>query len=987
MNMAAVHEEVTAYTEAFLLEQKFEWRGNYLAYEDLLTKINKIERGYVNAEKDFVDFLNLQIELVENFYRTLIAELDKKKYFKDWNRTGTRVPGQHPAFLCESVCEIERFALMNVQALQNLIMYHDLVSAGTLAPAYVWKIQRDDFCSQDGLHPLLLGISELYANERKAAKEEEEARKKAGREEKEEDNKKLGKDGMPTKDGKIERTAFERTSIKFWIPSDRLVRLVCAILRHQAVYCFSGGFAQLTSSTYFDNEDLEFYTSRLVKEEGSTLIRFRWYGELKDDSVIFVERKVHHEKWVLQSSVKERCTVKHANISDYIRGEFEETPSYTKKNPLFNEVRDTILQKKLKPCLKTEYLRTAFQLPDDDSVRLTMDINLNMLRELDVYELERMQDWHTPATLFPESALHRFPFGVLEVKLHAHLVDHPPEWLYQLMNSDMLIRVDKFSKYNHGVALLYPEQTKKKPYWFGGEFSHFFGKQSRVAQADAANQRVRGRSFFNNSISLTPTPGDRKPTNKWSSKQKTSDGKNPVVGVQRASSAKLLMKQGGIGVLAAEDFTEGPIEEDSIMRVFCGCLLKKKQRNAEANARRLRTEPKTFFANERTFIQWFNAAVIVVTLAISLRLFGGSYVTQLAVYGYIAIALIIMFYGLFMFIMRTIHLNSRVPSLYFSDTRGPLALFIVFMAVLVSSFVFQLVPRDVIYLTPLTPPDPYIKQDCKVPTPSSFVLPVEDISGLEYRSRTLMGCTRSSVFEMKLSADGHPTLSSGQKFVPYNRKRFPVSLDLFGFTHGPNEDTFFVGSAATETGVANLLEVSKESQEILRYFPLDGFHPNNRLGGLAWIPNRISKNGGYFLLGGPKSNDVYVYDVTFKTKDSKLPGYLIQTFVPVPGATSITALSYWEESSGARLAVQVASPRSVVIGSIDPKTGILVDGSTIAYGFDLKVQALATIPPFGDDLEFVAAVDSSTLVSYDFLASNGQISRCAIETLDRKSVV
>lgn len=45
------------------------------------------------------------------------------------------------------------------------------------------------------------------------------------------------------------------------------------------------------TSVYFDNDALRLYHDKIVRKEGATLIRVRWYG--KEGSTCFVERKVH----------------------------------------------------------------------------------------------------------------------------------------------------------------------------------------------------------------------------------------------------------------------------------------------------------------------------------------------------------------------------------------------------------------------------------------------------------------------------------------------------------------------------------------------------------------------------------------------------------------------------------------------------------------------------------------------------------------------
>lgn len=48
---------------------------------------------------------------------------------------------------------------------------------------------------------------------------------------------------------------------------------------------------------------------------------------------------------------------------------------------LFTEVRQQIDSKQLRPFIRTQYMRTAFQIPFDSTVRVSMDTNMCMIKE------------------------------------------------------------------------------------------------------------------------------------------------------------------------------------------------------------------------------------------------------------------------------------------------------------------------------------------------------------------------------------------------------------------------------------------------------------------------------------------------------------------------------------------------------------------------------------------------------------------------------
>jgi len=128
-----------------------------------------------------------------------------------------------------------------------------------------------------------------------------------------------------------------------------------------------------------------------------------------------VERKTHREDWTGEKSVKARFPLKEHLVNPFLRGEytvdadFQQLVKKGKKSQqevdsmiqLANEVQYAILTKKLEPgkfdfsniipqvqelmiyisVMRSFYNRTAFQLPGDARVRISLDTELTMVRE------------------------------------------------------------------------------------------------------------------------------------------------------------------------------------------------------------------------------------------------------------------------------------------------------------------------------------------------------------------------------------------------------------------------------------------------------------------------------------------------------------------------------------------------------------------------------------------------------------------------------
>ncbi|KAI0067276.1 SPX-domain-containing protein [Artomyces pyxidatus] len=287
------------------------------------------------------------------------------------------------------------------------------------------------------------------------------------------------------------QSAFVRQTTKYWVHPDNLVPLKLAIMRHLPVLVFNPDKefepkdAAITS-IYFDNEDLELYLGRLEKTEGAEAIRLRWYGDT-GVKTIFVERKTHREDWTGEKSVKARFAIKEDKVNAFLRGEYTMDAEFAalvakgKKSQaevdsmlqLANEVQYAVLTRNLKPVMRTFYNRTAFQLPGDARVRISLDTELTMVREDNWDGVERSGDnWRRtdigidwPFDQLPPEDKELFKYGVLEVKLQTQFGQEPPAWVIELVNSHLVEAVPKFSKFIHGCATLLPNRVDLVPFW------------------------------------------------------------------------------------------------------------------------------------------------------------------------------------------------------------------------------------------------------------------------------------------------------------------------------------------------------------------------------------------------------------------------------------------------------------------------------------------------------------------------------------------
>lgn len=293
--------------------------------------------------------------------------------------------------------------------------------------------------------------------------------------------------------GDVGSQVFDRRSIKYWVHMQDLPFVIARIIPHLPLSTFKDTYKDArergipfrlyspVSSVYWDNNAFLFYHRRLERLEGSTLIRMRWYSDtyaedwnwLAPDDNVFMEIKIHHEAWSGDRSNKRRFSVKEKEVDKFVAAELSLVPALEKlkkkkasekKQENFKSLATEILSKvhayDLKPVLRTQCTRAAFQRGADQSVRVSIDTDLRMCAE----DFGLGRHWRYTGGDAPVS---HFPYAVIEVKLQCAENEKIAPWIEELMGCRYMEGVPKFSKYAHGIASLYGQTThiSMVPYW------------------------------------------------------------------------------------------------------------------------------------------------------------------------------------------------------------------------------------------------------------------------------------------------------------------------------------------------------------------------------------------------------------------------------------------------------------------------------------------------------------------------------------------
>jgi SPX domain protein involved in polyphosphate accumulation len=550
------------------------WTEYYGNYELLKNIINDIASKRPLSEKLFTNTLEKEWSKYLEFVRSKIDEI-----------TSQSTENLEKESIVE-ILEVNRFVTQNQEMFQKVIKKHDKVSSYKFMPSWQWKIKYDP---TKKLFGIIKKISEQYCP----------------------------KENLD--EPKLDADNFTRKSIKYWVKKENTIPLILKIIKHLPIFVWdeeiNDYIYQKIQSVYFDNEECGVFHERVDKLNESKLIRLRWYQDSLD--TIFVERKVHYDDWTMKQSSKDRFRIENYNVMSFLKGDIEINEE------LANEIQQIILTKNLYPKIRTAYKRIAFQLPHTNDVRISLDIDLRMIREKVSY-----LQWHTEEDNILTDDLYMFPHQILEVKLVGKNIENPPDWIRDILESGLVIEQPFFSKFIHASYIFYSHKCNKVPIWFETD-----------------------KEYFEKSLI------------------KYSGGKRMDVAIDIPDSNN-------------NSVNNSPLQVVPRRRNWLICCPSKEKKNKVSVP--MKIEPKTFFANERTFLQWFNAAAFLASVGMALLGMGEMPMGIIMM----TIAGGVICYANYIYRRRGIGLVKRIDVGY-HDQYGPYILSIVMGIGLIASIILK----------------------------------------------------------------------------------------------------------------------------------------------------------------------------------------------------------------------------------------------------------------------------------------------------------
>ncbi|GAA5807687.1 hypothetical protein MFLAVUS_001061 [Mucor flavus] len=688
-----------------------EWSSFYIDYDGLKKRLRKAEKERPFTEKDeteFVELLDNNLEKVYAFHQEKIEEIKKRIEEYD-EKINHQIPSQDTLpelssiqeninWIADDINRLARYSRINYTGFLKMVKKHDRHTEYVLRPMFMVRLNQCPFWNENN-DLLLIKLSQLFSKVRDGGMTM--SFKPVSQSYLNEENQDL-------------QQARRLVVKRFFVQTENVLELKTYVLRHLPVLVYRDNSKKQDnidppiSSVYLDDAELDSYNSRVEGAEGSQIIRLRWYGSAKGNSTIGFERRTLAEE--NRGELKDRFTIKDKYVAGFLKGDqtFVEKSVRKLRNSgrseqdvdkyetLVKQVQNTIITKNMEPVLRTYYRRTAFQIPGDQSVRMALDTDLCFIREdsglfADDPTQRRPNDsWRRPDadTNFPfdnlknESDINRYPFATFEIKLELAPNEREPEWIVDLEESGILEEAFDFSKFVHGIAVMFDTRVPLLPYWLAqmdndlqqlpilpsnapsvGQ-KNLKGKSKAASEVDTIHSDLRTRALTstNERSSLMGSAANQS----YGSRQLPAVNEVHIVPEEESTPSKMVNSISSIFDNFMGKTNKQPSPQQRYMEPV---ILPPGVKVPKKIVTPLRVEPKVFFANERTYFSWMSFGTLISTF--SLALFNaGDAVGKLSGIVYSLVSVSILMYGMGLYYRRRELIHNRAAGPY-DELVGP----------------------------------------------------------------------------------------------------------------------------------------------------------------------------------------------------------------------------------------------------------------------------------------------------------------------------
>ncbi|RAR04214.1 SPX-domain-containing protein [Stemphylium lycopersici] len=635
--------------------------------------------------------------------------------------------------------ELEGFSRINFTAVIKATKKHDKLrgSSYRLRPFIDARIARHPLHTEDA-SPLLYRLSALYSFVRQSLEGK-------------------SKEALSFAEDSTSGEGF--TSHKFWVHMDNLFEVKTIILRRLPVLVYNPQASKVAEGTqrdptitsiYFDNPNFSLYSDKVNGKPDASSLRLRWYGQLGEKPEIMFEKKVIKEG---NAAEEVRFPIKAKYVQAFLDDKYHMEKSIDKMEYRPNkdqakldkfksavtDIQTFVKEEKLQPMLRANYTRTAFQIPGDDRIRISLDTNLALIRE-DSLDEDRPcrdpEDWHRrdidngqmeyPFKALKKGELHKFPYALLEIKVKG-LKKY--EWIEDLMHSHLVKESPRFSKFVHGVAKLFEDNVHTFPFWLS-EVDNDIRKEPEKAFDDeqekkrkAAEDEFAVGSLFGARASPSYRPSIASPVGSPAATRSVPKSASmaahshpaakpplPTIGSHLSQHDQDVDNNTNARIDedadSDEDDVGAPGKKSGLASLFPSFSTSKYARRQQRKIQLppgirdpgvwikdqgpLKVEAKVWLANQRTFIKWQHISVLLASLSLGLYNAAGegNNIARALAVVYTCIAAFTLAWGYGMYVYRARLIRERSGK-DFDAITGPLVVCVGLAVALCLNFGFK----------------------------------------------------------------------------------------------------------------------------------------------------------------------------------------------------------------------------------------------------------------------------------------------------------
>ncbi|KAG0327876.1 vacuolar transporter chaperone [Dissophora globulifera] len=515
------------------------WRFHYVDYDGLKShlKAHTSDQEFTDQdEAEFVKLLSAELEKVASFQAMKLGEVQRRTEHCEYTIQQHQIPSGKSsekltlASFVETESEINkitqdlqdlaRFQRLNYTAFLKIIKKHDKHTGFALRAHFMNQLLNNQPFHKESFAILVSRLSCLYNIVRTGTSTKVTKAQSIDSEEDEE----------------LEHPGCIPKKAAFWVHPDCVMDLKMLILKYLPLVVYEPtpalnsshkSTSQLgsylasespISTIYLDNHDFDMYMGQLEHREQSETVRLRWYDSERKH--VWVE---HQQRSMQPSSIstpllsasgsnrassltsvpspqvvscqsdpvvtKHRFQIKSKHVPKLVQGavKMDKVVKQMRRSGQKSEqeiqqfeestriVQSRIKKRGLQPVVQTFLNRTAFQVPGDARVRITIDTNVTMVREhrietSDLYERPWDPTYDLQADKHPFSGIRdqdivRFPYAIMQIRTLTGPEEEIPSWVDHIAQSHLVEMVPNFAKDLHAVANLYESSVGLLPFW------------------------------------------------------------------------------------------------------------------------------------------------------------------------------------------------------------------------------------------------------------------------------------------------------------------------------------------------------------------------------------------------------------------------------------------------------------------------------------------------------------------------------------------